>query len=110
MSLRAGLALAVVLSGLAAGDGVSQMPGDSTLSSAGGLLHVGTAAAFKADVFGGNPELGHVSSTNPAVLQVASSTDGIHSVVWAEATGSADLVIRQDGVVLLVVPVTVVDP
>ena len=100
-------------------DDVSPMPDTSTLSSGGGELHTGIAAAFKPrvwthDVWGtheqGSSDIG-AQTSDGTILHVAPVTnDNAKYVVWAVAPGKATLTVTLDGDVAMRVPITVTDP
>jgi hypothetical protein len=98
-------------------DGVTSMPDDSTLTTSGGQLTTGIAAAFQPRVWTHNLWGTHeqsdgidVQTSNADVVRVAHVTDDKRVVVWAVGPGQATVSVTLDGETALNVPVLVADP
>src|SRR5579871_3718774 len=100
--------------------GVTPMPDGSSLTEAGGRLHVGMATAFTPHVTessnGGSPQPQTdeiaVSTSDPSVLQVASVVNGKGNqwLMWAVAPGLATVTVTQAGNVAGTIGVSVTEP
>jgi hypothetical protein len=97
-------------------DAMTTMPDDSSLSTAGGSMHTGIAAAFHPrvwthDVWGTHEQTSgiDVQSSDPGVVRVAHVTNDDRVVVWAAGPGQATITVTLNGETARSVPVSVSD-